>query len=247
MKIDKNNQGFTLIELLLVVGIVAIILSVIVPMGLRANVDAKYGVVRQNCSELASFASQWAEKSIMAQDEQLSTATLKDYYASLANEPDATGMNGAEGQWIAHQGDDTMWNLGLATGNPDTDRRTFPITGRYMDTIADAPPEDCIEEIVPPDKVIRNPFNQVNVFRLSNDPNDATNQGVVNGAIAFGGREETPEAGDQNPWIYFAFAFQGTDSKTFDLPDSTGDTYHGGMGLNEIAKLRNGIFAGRFR
>ena len=51
----KDNRGFTLIEILLVVVIIGLMLAVIVPRAWRANIDAKYGLVRQNCSELATF------------------------------------------------------------------------------------------------------------------------------------------------------------------------------------------------
>lgn len=239
MKFFKNNRGFTLIELLLVIGIVAIILAVIVPMGIRANIDAKYGVVRQNCSELASFASQWVEKSIQAQNEQTSTATIKDYYASLAGAGPGEGDTfPLPGQWIAVQGANN-WNLG-ASGTVDA-RNPVEITGRNMENNTDVAPEDVVEDIIPPDKTIRNPFTQVSVFRDPNDPE--TQGGPVTGAVALGGDAEEGEA---NPWIYYAFAFQGTDSTTANLAgDDT--SFHAGMGLDTVPKLRNGVFLGRFR
>jgi len=243
MKINKNNQGFTLIELMLVVGIVGIILAVVVPMGLRANIDAKYGVVRQNCSELASFASQWVEKSIQAQDEQSSTATVKDYYATLAGAEEVPETGALDGQWIAIQTGANNWNLG-ESGTVDT-RSTTQITGRVMNNQDDQAPEDCVEDIIPPDKSIRNPFTQVSVFRAPNDPE--TQGGPITGAVALGGAAE--DAGDAggNPWIYYAFAFQGTDSTTNDLTDATGTTFHAGMGITDVPQLRNGVFLGRFR
>jgi prepilin-type N-terminal cleavage/methylation domain-containing protein len=244
MKINKNNQGFTLIELLLVVGIVGIILAVVVPMGLRANIDAKYGVVRQNCSELASFASQWVEKSIQAQDEQRSTATVKDYYASLAGAPEAPNTAGSvlDGQWIAIQTGANNWNLG-ESGTVET-RSTTQINGRFMNNQDDQAPEDCVEDVIPPDKSIRNPFTQVSVFRAPNDPE--TQGGPITGAVALGGAAEDAGEAGGNPWIYYAFAFQGTDSTTAQLiGDDT--TFHAGMGLDTIPKLRNGVFLGRFR
>lgn len=244
MKLVKNNRGFTLIELLLVVGIVAVILAVIVPMGLRARIDAKYGVVRQNCSELAGFASQWVEKSIQAQDEQSSTATVKDYYASLAGAPEAPTGGNLPGQWIAVQGGNNNWNLG-ADGLVAS-RSTTPINGRYMDGAADVAPEDCVEDIIPPDKTVRNPFTEVNVFRDPNDPD--TQGGAITGAVALGGAAEAVAGGGGggNPWIYYAFGFQGTDSTTNTLT-GVDTTFHAGMRIDTVAGLRNGVFLGRFR
>jgi prepilin-type N-terminal cleavage/methylation domain-containing protein len=235
MRVYKNNQGFTLIELLLVVGIVAIILAVIVPLGLRARIDAKYGVVRQNASELASFSSQWVEKSIQAQDEQQSTATVLSYYASLANA--TVAANGAVtfqgGQWVAVQGANN-WNL---PGGVPTARNPLAITGRYMGNLADQAPEDVVEDIVPPDKVIRNPFNDVSVFR---DPNYPINH-VVAGALALGGA-----ADGTTGFYYFAFAFQGTDNTQFGNNFADENTFHAGMGTDTLPRLRNGVFVGRF-
>lgn len=249
MKNYKNNQGFTLIELLLVVGIVAVILAVIVPMGLRARIDAKYGVVRQNCSELAGFASQWVEKAIQAQDEQTSLATIKDYYASLAvsTGPVAAPTTGnLAGAWVAQQTGTTNWGVQAANPPVSTAASRIGITGRDMNTANNQPPEDTVEEIIPPDKVIRNPFTEVSVFRSPNDP--ATQGGAVTGAIALGGAAEAVAGGGAaaNPWIYYAFGFQGTDSTTNNLVgDDT--TFHAGIRLDSIAGLRNGIFLGRFR
>lgn len=240
MKLFKNNQGFTLIELLLVIGIVAIILAVIVPMGIRANIDAKYGVVRQNCSELASFASKWAEKSAMAQDEQVSTATIKNYFLTLANGQLDEGGNvtTVEGQWIATQ-EDNNWNL---KGGTKDQRATIDVTGRFVDNV-ETPPEDTVEDLVPPDRVIRNPFTEVSVFR---DPNDPDTQGrAITGAVACGAAEEATGG-----WLYFGLAFQGTDSTDSTLSteqDAQDGLFHAGMGISDIGRLRNAVFMGRYR
>jgi hypothetical protein len=111
-----------------------------------------------------------------------------------------------------------------------------------MEDDEDVAPEDVVEDIIPPDKTIRNPFTQVSVFRDPNDPE--TQGGPVTGAVALGG---AAEEGGENPWIYYAFAFQGTDSTTNDLLDAAGTTFHAGMGLETVPKLRNGVFLGRFR
>lgn len=241
MKVYRNNQGFTLIELLLVIGIVAIILAVIVPMGIRANIDAKYGTVRQNCSELASFASKWAEKSALAQDERLSTATIKNYFATLAGQPaggELPTTGALPGQWIAIQ---TANNWNLIDGSKEN-RQPIQVPGRIMDGTA-APPEDTVEDIVPPDKTIRNPFTEVNVFR---SPNLPIENRPVTGAIACGAAFES-----EGDWLYFALAFQGTDSTTAPAENiASGEeetTFHAGMGLGNIGKLRNAVFMGRYR
>lgn len=242
MKNYQNNRGFTLIELLLVVGIVAIILAVIVPLGLRARVDAKNGVVRQNGSELASFASQWVEKSIQAQDERTSEATVKSYYATLAGNPTAPANGRCNGQWIAIQ---TANNWNLIDGNIAS-RDTVEITGRDMPgpngtVVEDSPPEDTVEDIIPPDKAIRNPFTEVNVFRRPNLPD----LGVVAGALALGCYAE-------GSWVYFGFAFQSTDNTAGGLAlnglagAAEDAVFHAGMGVSDPARLRNGIFLGRF-
>ena len=186
-------------------------------------------------------ASGW-KRSIQAQDEQSSTATVKDYYASLAGAPEAPTGGNLPGQWISVQGGNNNWNLG-ADGLVAS-RSTTVITGRYMDGAADVPPEDCVEDIIPPDKTVRNPFTEVNVFRDPNDP--VTQGGAITGAVALGGAAEAVGAGGGNPWIYYAFGFQGTDSTTANLVgDDT--TFHAGMRLDSIAGLRNGVFLGRFR
>ena len=229
-------------NLLLVFSFVMIILAVIVPIGLRMHINAKYGVVRQNCTELASYAKMWAEKSIKAQDEQKSTATLKDYFASLAGLPVPIAGKAFPGQWIAVQGGNNNWNLG-AKGTV-TERTTTPVFGRYINGVRDQAPLDTVEDVIPPDKTIINPFTAENVFRAANDP--VTQGEGVTGAIAFGGVARSMGRGGTTPWIYFAFAFQGTQSTTINLAkDDT--TFHEGMGLNSISKLRNGVFLGRYQ
>ena len=228
---------------LLVLFPVMIFLAVIVPIGLRMHINAKYGVVRQNCTELASYAKMWAEKSIKAQDEQKSTATLKDYFASLAGLPVPIAGKAFPGQWIAVQGGNNNWNLG-AKGTA-TERSTTPVFGRYVNGVRDQAPLDTVEDCIPPDKTITNPFTGKNVFRAANDP--VTQGEGVAGAIAFGGVVGSMPAGSTAPWIYFGFAFQGTKpSSTINLARND-KTFHADMGLNSIPKLRNGVFLGRYR
>lgn len=236
-KLIRDSRGFTLIELLLVAVIIGILLVVIVPKALRARIDAKYGLVRQNASELASFATQWAEKSIQAQDETQSTATVSDYFASLAGQSTKPAAGAAAaGEWVANQGSPTNWNLGAAAD--PTGRRPQTVTGRWMDGQQDVPPEDCVEDVVPPDKVIRNPFTEVNVFRNPNDPGAAGN--AVTGALALGGVGETTGG-----FVYYAFTFQGTDNTVATLTDP--NSFHAGSDITTLPGLRNGIFLARVR
>ena len=233
----QSNKGFTLIELLLVVVIIGLMLAVIVPRAWRANIDTKYGLVRQNCSELGSFGMEWAEKSLLAQDED-STATLASYIATLTNYT-TSGFSGgwSRVQWVADTGT-CNWN---STATPPGPASIIP-AGRTIQGIA-AAPEDTVEGIVPPDKIPRNPFNGVSVFESPNFPSTAP----VTGAIACAGHGES-----SGGWGYFAFLFQGTDSTTF-TPGSGGagsapsTSFHAGQDATSIAGLRNGIFFARVR
>ena len=244
-----NSKGFTLIELLLVVCIIGVMLAIIIPKAIRANINAKYGIVAKNAAELKTYAVQWAEKSIRAQDEQNSTATLADYYASLAGA--AGGLADGTGQmWIATNVANN-WNI----GNPINRAATnfIPINGRVRITAGglEGPPvipEDSVEHIIPPEKAVKNPFNGVSVFRNPNDPeNNIVGAGAVTGALALGFMQEPVALGG---YYYFAFAFQGTDSIAYTLPTAAVTdvtTFHAGSGLATIPALKNGELFARIR
>jgi prepilin-type N-terminal cleavage/methylation domain-containing protein len=184
MRWKNKRKGFTLIEILLVVVIIGIMLAVIVPRAWRANIDTKYGLVRQNCSELSSFAMEWAENQIEGAD-PATTATLNNYLASLTAP--------AAASWVgAGAATSSNWNNNNAT--------RVDITGRVP-----VKPETSVFGITPPDKQPRNPFNGASVFSTSNDGNT----GVIAGAIFCGG---VAEAGAPSQWNYYAFVFLGTDS-----------------------------------
>ncbi len=231
----RDSRGFTLIELLLVVGIIGVLLAVIVPKAIRANINAKYGIVEKNCAELKSYAAQWAEKSIRAQDEQSSTATLADYYASLTGVSSRTA--GPAQQWIA-TGNANNWNLG--DGSPGSQPNPIAITGRSQEGAVNQPPEDVVESLIPPEKALKNPFNGTSIFRQPNDP-ERQNQPVT-GAIALGFAQEPAEAG---AFYYFALAYQGTDNTTTALNND--NTFHAGSGLATLPALKNAQFFARIR
>jgi prepilin-type N-terminal cleavage/methylation domain-containing protein len=223
----NKEKGFTLIEILLVVVIIGIMLAVIVPRAWRANIDSKYGLIRQSCSELASFASLWAEQNIENQDEN-STARAVDYYGSLAG-------NGAVGNVSAFTISD-IWIADNVNSNWNNDGASayVAVAGRRMNGAASTSPSMKVEQIVPPEKLQRNPFNGVSVFAVPNFPTATP----VTGAIACGASVEAT-----GQWIYFALLFQGTDSTAY-TPMTAANVFHAGMSTS-LAGLRNGVFVAR--
>ena len=221
----NRKKGFTLIEILLVVVIIGIMLAVIVPRAWRANVDTKYGLIRQNGAELGSFAMQWVEDCIQSQDPNYSTAVTANYYASLSGA--ANGDPAAAQKWIA----DPTGNAWVSDPPPVVLGRTFGETG------TDTYPENPVKALVPPEKSMTNPFNGLNVFAPGSSPTVA---GVpVTGAMACAmGTQET------DGWWYVALLFQGTDSTTVGTTDTT--TFFAGQD-STAQGLRNGIFVARIQ
>jgi hypothetical protein len=250
MKDYLNNRGFSLVKLVkLMAGsaLLFLIFIVVFPIGHRETLSGKYGIGRQNASVLASFASQWVERTIQSQDESASTAEVSDYYASLAGEnPGKAPVDGScKGQWIATVTEATNWHLSEASpdqGMENTTERTrnpIPISGRVIEQSAGLSPEEVVEDLIPADKSIVNSFNGESVFSPLNDP--LYMERPVPGALALGCAVEPGETG----WVYYAFGFQGTENTTFALMGD--DTFHAGMGIDSIPHIRNGVFLGRFR
>lgn len=239
MERTGHVEGFSLIEVLLLVGIAGVILWVVIPIGLRTRVDAQFGIVRQNCSELAAYTTQWAQKAIQAQDEQRSSATLADYYGSLAGLPHAPRVGPAPGEWVAGDIGPTNWRLLPQVENP---RYTRHIKGRHLNGKRATAPEFTVEELVPPGSPIKNPFTGESVFSSANFPVEKSMEEVwaIPGAIAFGGIRE-----NKGDWATFAFVFQGNRNTGIELDGP--DTFHSGMSLQTLQGLGAGVFVARIR
>ncbi len=219
----RDERGFTLIEMLLVMVIMGIMLAVIVPRAWRANIDSKYTLVRQNCTELVAFSSNWAEQSLLAQDDDCNCSMI-NYYLTLTGE---TALNSG-GCWIAQPGGN--WT-GAVSLRP-IDREIGGVN---------ALPEATVSDILDPSKLPRNPFSGASVFVTANNP--PTAGGPVPGAICCVGISD-------GTFQSFALLFQGTDSTTTTPTAVGGGTmpttsfYAGQSGAN-LAGVRNGVFMAR--
>jgi type II secretory pathway pseudopilin PulG len=229
-----------MIELLFVIVVVGVMLAVITPRAYRANIDAKYGAVRQGAVELTSYALDWVNQGISSQDRTLSTANMNAYLDSLVSgTPQNPFVAGTGQEWIALSGVGTSSNWNTNTGALAANR--VGITGRHNGLVINAVPEITIQEMIPGVKVPVNPFNGANVFSAANDP--AGVGAPVTGAIACAGFNEGAVAG--GGWFYYALVFQGTDVTGATFAADT--SFHAGQGVSTLAGLRNGIFLARER
>jgi len=207
----RADAGFSLMEVLVVVAIIGAVLAVVIPRAHRASVDAKYQLVRQNCSELAAWANTWAQGELERQPLEVSgsavTLTLGDYFLSLGDQGSV--------DWVADSDGSSNWQGTLQT-----------VGGGYT-------PGAAVADIMPQDKIMRNPFNGVSVFISSNLPASAP----VTGAVGCAWVSE----GSSPDYNYFALVFQGTDSTTL----SGGTGFYAGQDETSLAGLRNGVFMAR--
>ena len=140
--LKRSQSGFTLVELLLVTVIVGIIIAVIVPRAWRANIEAKYGLLRQAATELVSWGTTWAERNQESQGEG-DSCVLNDYVDTLVG---YTGNN-VNTNWVA------------VTDNLISGCRSASGTG-IASSVAD---------IMPQEKQPRNPFNGLSYLNQANN------------------------------------------------------------------------------
>ena len=184
----KKQAGFTLMEIMLVMVIIGVIMAVVLPRAFRASTDAKYQLLRQGCTELASWANEWAAREVETQPEAATTSTLDDYMETLAEQTTA----GTGYRWIARANASNNWQQPLMNVN-----NRGGAGGTH--------PHTSVMDIMPQGKVIKNPFNGLSVFSGANLP---TGSNFIPGAIACSWFRETAAP----RYHYYALLFLGTDA-----------------------------------
>ena len=187
-KRKKKKNGFALLEIIMVTVIIGAILAMIIPRAYRARIDTKYELLRQTCTELASWANEWAEKELETQPVS-ALSNLADYIDTL-------GDTGAV-DWVAADlpGNTSNWQ----SANQEI------VTGRDDGSGVDQPPRNSVRAIMPQNKVLTNPFNGLSVFSSGNLP-------VVNSIPGAVGCAWINDGVAPDIYHYYALIFQGTDS-----------------------------------
>ncbi len=171
-----SKAGFSLIEMVLVGVVVSILIAVIVPRAIRANVDAKYVGVRQAAAEIGRWGMEWSTRNLEAQALG-ATCNLNDYVATLAGyvgDSSPTGPN-----WIVVR---QSLDPGCRNG-----------TGAINHSVAD---------LIPPDSQPRNPFNGLSYFNTGGG-NDGTRRQA--GLLYLGYHVETAAGTPDMVHYYFVY------------------------------------------
>jgi len=132
-----------LVEILLVSAIIAVMLAVIIPRALRANVDTKFSTVRQVAAEVAKWGMTWADRNLQTQHED-ATCTLIDYVNTLNGV--FTGNQSASSNWAG---------------------AVNPMTGAGCRVAPDA--VAFTVQDISPEADLRNPFNGFSYFSNGNN------------------------------------------------------------------------------
>jgi len=98
--------------------------------------------------------------------------------------------------------------------DPDKNDQRVAVPHRWIGKKRNASPESVVEDIIPRESVIKNPFTSKNIFRTDNDP--LSTKLPIPGAIAFG------SIINEDRLISYGFCFQGQNSTTIEWDkDST--------------------------
>lgn len=217
---EQAKAGFTLIEVTLAVVIISILIAIIVPRALRANVDAKYAGVRQAAAEIGRWGNDWATRNLESQPATFTTCNLNDYIATLQGYVgDVDGPNSPN--WV--QVNQNL--IGICRTDP-----------------ADEGIGYSVGNLIPPDSQPRNPFNGSSYFNVAGG-NDGSR--LQPGQLYLGYNVEPVATG--NDVVHYYFVYTGTDSSNLDQWHAgmgAGINPFNGPG-HGLAELRNGIFMAR--
>ncbi|MBU2547128.1 MAG: type II secretion system GspH family protein [Proteobacteria bacterium] len=92
LKMRRPRAGFTLIELLLVLTIIGLTYALVIPRAQRAKMDSNYSQIRQDASEIGSFALSWAQNRAHSQPPGYNY-TVKDFLDQDISARDERGLN----------------------------------------------------------------------------------------------------------------------------------------------------------
>lgn len=229
-KRSKKQNGFTLLEVIMVTMIIGAILAMIIPRAYRARIDTKYELLRQTCTELASWANEWAERELETQPGTASS-NLADYMDTLGDDgsvliPPAGNLDRVF-DWVAA---DPPLPGNMSNWQGDDVAHLEVVVGRDDGTGIDQPPRGSVREIMSKNKVLTNPFNGISVFSSSNLP-------TLNAITGAFGCAWINDGAAPDIYRYYALIFQGTDSDR--------NEFYAGQDRVDLQGLRNGIFINR--